>query len=237
MSIRIEYLFPEFAGLFGDIWNIRYLKECMPEAEFIDTAFTDEPAFLKGDVQMVYMGGMTESQQELVIEKLLPYRDRILQLIEGGTVFLMTANAGEVFASYIERDDGSRVTALGVYDLYAKRDMMHRFHTMVLGEFEGMKLVGFKAQFSQLYGDNSDHAFVKITRGCGINPDSMLEGVRIKNFFATSIVGPVFLMNPLLVKYFMELLGVSAPKLAHEEVIMSAYKARLAQFEDPATKY
>jgi len=237
MSARIEYLFPEFANLFGDIWNIRYLKECMPDAEFIDTAYTDEPAFLKGDVQMVYMGGMTESQQELVIKKLLPCRDRILQLIESGTVFLMTANAGEVFASYIERDDGTRITALGVFDLHAKRDMMHRFHTMVLGEFEGMKLVGFKAQFSQLYGDNSDYAFAKVTRGCGINPDSKLEGVRIKNFFATSIVGPLFLMNPLIVKYFMRLLGIEEPKLAHEDVIMSAFDARLRQFEDPAVKF
>ena len=63
MKTRIEYLFPEFANLYGDLWNIRYLRECMPEAEFVETAFTDEPEFLKGDVAMIYMGGMTESQQ------------------------------------------------------------------------------------------------------------------------------------------------------------------------------
>lgn len=230
MSVRIEYLFPEFANLYGDLWNIRYLKECMPDAEVIYTAFTDEPEFIKGDVRMVYMGGMTESQQELVIEKLMPYRDRIMQLVDEGTVFLMTSNAGEVFASYIERDDGSRIPALGVYGLHAKRDMMHRFHTVMLADFGDIRLVGFKAQFSQLYGDNSDCAFAEVVNGCGINPSSKLEGVRIKNFFATSIVGPLFLMNPMLVRYFMRLLGVDDPKLAHEEVITAAYEARLSQF-------
>ena len=237
MSVRIEYLFPEFAGLYGDVWNMRYLKECMPDAEFINTAFTDEPAFLSGDVQMVYMGGMTEDQQELVIQKLMPYRDRIMQLIALGTVFLMTANAGEVFSSYIERDDRSRIPALGVFDLHARRRMMQRFHGMVLAEFEGMRLVGFRAQFSQLYGDNSGYPFASVLRGCGINRESKLDGVRINNFFVSTMVGPLLLMNPPLVKYFMRLLGVEDPKLKHEEVITAAYEARLAQFENKDVKF
>ena len=99
--MKIEVLFPEFANLFGDCWNHRYLKECLPEAEFIYTSYRDEPRFVSDNVQLVYMGAMTESQQELVIEKLLPYRDRIQNMIDSGVVFLMTANAGEILCDYI----------------------------------------------------------------------------------------------------------------------------------------
>ena len=95
--MKIEVLFPEFANLFGDCWNHRYLKACLPEAEFIETSYCSQPRFASEDVQLVYMGAMTESQQELVIKKLLTYKDRIQAMIDSGTVCLMTANAGEVF--------------------------------------------------------------------------------------------------------------------------------------------
>lgn len=231
--MKIEILFPEFANLFGDCWNHRYLKECLPEAEFVETAFADEPAFVNGDVQMVYMGAMTEKSQERVIEKLMPYRDRIQQLIDGGTVFLMTSNAGEVFCDYIENEDGSRVEGLGIFHLHAKRDMMHRYNSTVLGKFGDMKLVGFKAEFSQLYGDN-ENSFAEISYGSGMNKNSKLEGVRINNFFSTAIVGPFLLMNPLFIKYLMQLLGIENPTLAHEEIIMAAYEKRLADIEKMA---
>ena len=105
--------------------------------------------------------------------------------------------------------------------------MLHRFNSVQLCSFENMELVGFKAEFSQLYGDNAGFGFAGVKYGIGINRESRLEGVRINNFFSTSMVGPFAVMNPLFVKYLMRLLGVEDPVLAHEEVIMAAYNKRL----------
>ena len=55
-SIIVESLFPEIANLFGDRMNIHYLKECMAEAEFIDTSLTDQPAFLSAGIYPVFLG-------------------------------------------------------------------------------------------------------------------------------------------------------------------------------------
>lgn len=236
MSIRIEVLFPEFANLFGDCWNVRYLKQCMPEAEFIETPCSEEPRFVREDVQMVYMGAMTERQQELVIETLRPYRDRLQEMIDKGVLFLMTANAGEVFCDYIENEDGSRVEGLGLVHLHSTRDMMHRFHGMALAECEGMKLVCFKTEFAQIQGDNSAFPLAKLLRGCGMNKTSAYEGIRINNFMITSSVGPFLVMNPLFVKYIQTLLGAE-PKLAFEDEIMGAYAQRLGEFESDKIKY
>lgn len=233
--MKIEVLFPEMANLFGDCWNYRYLRECLPEAEFIYTALGDEPAFLSGEVSLVYMGAMTERGQELAVNKLMPHKERIAELVDAGTVFLMTSNAGEVFCDYIENEDGTRIEGLGIFHLHAKRDMMHRHNSTVLGSFEGMELVGFKAEFSQLYGEN-ESPFAAMSFGTGMNAVSKLEGVRINNFFSTSIVGPFLLMNPLFVKYLMKLLGVNEPKLAYEDVIMAAYEKRLADIKRMAQK-
>ena len=86
--MRIEILFPETANLFGDLGNVRYLRSCLPQGEFVETALNEEPRFLTEPMDLVYLGPMTERTQEKVIEKLMPHKERIRELIEQGRVFL-----------------------------------------------------------------------------------------------------------------------------------------------------
>lgn len=236
-GLRIEVLFSEFANLFGELQNINYLKECVPDAEIIYTGLSDKPTFATESVNMIYMGAMTENQQELVIAALTPYKKKIEELIEAGVVFLFTGNAMEVMEAYIENEDGSRIQGLGIFSTYAKRDMMNRFNSLMLGEYEGIKLVGFKSQFSHSYGDNASCYFYDVIKGTGLYPGIMKEGLKKNNFFGTYTVGPFLVLNPLFVKYLLKLLGVEKPVLAHEEVIMAAYQQRLAEFETEGLRY
>ena len=97
----VEILFPESCNLYGDGLNVAYLQQTLPDAEFIYTAITDEPYFAKNDPDFIYLGGTSESIQRRIIEKLLPLKDRILELVDNGIVFLATGNAGEIFAKKI----------------------------------------------------------------------------------------------------------------------------------------
>ena len=71
--MKIEVLFSEVCNLSGDFQNVEYLRQTLPESEFIFTALTEEPAFLNERPDMIYMGTMTEAIQRRVIEKLMPY--------------------------------------------------------------------------------------------------------------------------------------------------------------------
>ena len=235
--MKIEMLYPEVCNLFGDISNIKYLKKCLPDAEIIKTEINSEPAFVTQDIDMIYMGPMPENIQEVAIRKLRPYKERIEELIKKNVVFLVTGNAIELFGKYIENEDGSKITGLGFFDTYAKRDMMHRYNSLILGKYEDIKLVGFKAQFSHSYGDNSNCYFYDVIRGDGLHPGVQTEGLKRNNFFGTYTVGPFLVLNPLFVKYLMTLLGIKEPKLAYEEVIMKAYRQRLSEFEDEKLRY
>lgn len=230
-EIIIETLYPEFANLFGDLMNTGYLKKCLPDATFIDTHLFDEPAFVAKDVSMVFMGAMTEKQQELVITALRPHMDRIKELIDKGCVFLMTGNAMEVFGKEIINEDGTAIEGLKLFDTYAKRAMFNRYNNYMLGEFNKMKILGFKSQFSHSYGDNSNNYFYKVIKGCGINEDSMLEGIHINNFFGTYTIGPLLVSNPPFTKYLMTLMGIDNPQLAFSDTIEAAYNSRITQFE------
>jgi len=236
-EITIEVLYPEIANLFGDLMNIHYLEKCIPNARVIYTGLNDTPAFVSDPVSMIYLGPMTEHQQELVIEALLPYKKQIEYHLERNTVFLLTGNALEIFESYIENEDQSQIVGLNLFPTYAKRNMFHRYNSLILGEFHGINLVGFKAQFSHSYGDNRDCYFYKVLRGDGLCPGNPLEGIHKNNFFGTYTVGPFLVENPLFVKYLLKKMGIENPSLAFEDSIMEAYRKRLSEFQEPKLRY
>ena len=229
--MKIEILFPEYANLFGDMGNVLYLKACLPDAEFVETAMNDTPRFMTEPVNLIYMGPMSEPAQEKVIARLMPYKDKLRELIVGGTCFLFTGNAVEVLYREIE-DNGRKIPGLGLFDLTAKRNFVHRHNSNFIGEFEGMTLLGCKSQFTMAYGDNSSMFFAKAQRGIGINRETGLEGVRKNNFIGTYLVGPLLVMNPPFTRWLLARMGAE-PVLALEDAMNQAYEKRRAEFSDP----
>ena len=226
---KIEILFPEFCNLAGDSSNMRYLRKCMPKAEFIETSFDEEMTFTKANVDLIYLGPMTESRQEKVIEKLKPYTDTIKQKIKENVTFLFTGNALEIMGKYIENEDGSRIEGLGIFDIYSKRDMLNRHNSLFKGLFEDIEIVGFKSQFSMSYGNNENCYFAKVEHGIGMNPKSQLEGIYDHHFIGTYVIGPILILNPLFTKRVIEMMGVDTPYLAFAQETMDAYKQRLKE--------
>ena len=234
--MKIEALFPEVCNLFGDLSNIEYLKKTLPDAELINSPMTDEPAFVTEDIDLIYMGPMTENTQVKVIEKLMPHKKRINRLIQQGTVFLMTGNALEIFGNYIENEDGSKIPCLGIFKIYAKRDMMHRHNSNFLGLYDELFIMGFKTQFTMAYPENGDEdedddeGFIRVVDGIGLNKSSIFEGIHRNNFFGTYLTGPLLIMNPSFTKYLLSILGRGDTPLAFESAVCEAYDKRMEDF-------
>lgn len=235
--MKIEVLFGEVCGLYGDAQNVTYLKATVPQAEFIETKLTNESWFLENDPDMVLIGSMSEKTQRKVIEKLMPHKDRILELIDRGTVILATGNACEIFCSHIcYQTEKLECDGLGIVDLTVENKYFGRYNGKVLADFEDMQIVGFRSQFSFLYGDNSENYFLKVNRGDGINKESKLEGFRVKNLFGTQVLGPILPLNPLFCEYLLKLAGSDAIAAFREEA-MAAYAQRVTEFSDPNVKF
>jgi len=235
--MKIEVLFPEVCNLYGDLFNVEFLKRSYPDIKIINTSLKSEPLFMSEKPDMIYMGSTTERGQELVAEKLLPYKDRILELIGNDTLILLTGNACELFGSYIESESGDRIQCLDILPVYAKRQMMARYNSLYIGKFLDSDVVGFKSQFSHSYGDNSKSYLFETTKGSGLNPDVKNEGFRINNLFCTYLLGPVLLLNPPLAKYMLELMGISDPKLKFEQECYDSYQTRIKEFKEPDKKF
>lgn len=240
MSIVIESLYPEFSNQGGDNGNMMYLRASMPDAEFIDTHFTDEPAFATRGVSMIYMGYMTESEQEKVVDRLMPHRERLRELADAGCVILFTGNAAELLGTSMTTDDGRAIECLGLFDFTTKQDFSERIVEVYLGEMERegadpLDVVGYKIQFTQSVGDNADCHFTRNRVGFGLNRGSDFEGFRRDNIIATWLCGPLLPLNPLLTEYLMGLMGVEGQAAFRKEAL-AAYEGRVEEFKTPGIK-
>lgn len=235
--MTIEILFQEVCGLYGDSQNAVYLQATLPDAEFIFTKLTDKPYFVDHTPDLIYIGCMSESIQRRVIEKLRPYKDRIAQLVDTNIPILATGNAAEIFAKSIHYvTEKIEIDGLRIFDLTVKTDLFKRHNSMALLQMDDIQIVGFRSQFSFLYGNNADYCFAKCVRGIGINPDSKFDGMRKNNLICTQLLGPILPLNPLFCEYLLKLAGSDAPA-AFLETAMDAYNQRLKEFNDPSIKF
>lgn len=240
--MKIEVLFPEICNLYGDLFNVNYLKDCLPEAEVINTSLSDEPLFAKENPDLIYMGTTTESGQVLAIEALSEYKERLKECIDSGVNFLVTGNGMEIFFKKIIEGEKKVCDGLGLFDFVAKRQAKKRYNSLYLGDFdagkENIKIVGFKSLFGFAYGDNDNCTLFNTQRGDGLNPECKGEGIKFNNFFGTYIIGPLLVLNPTFTKWYIEnKLNAGDVKIAFEEAAMDAYNLRVKEFSDPGTGF
>lgn len=229
--MKIEVLYPEICCLFGDKANMRYFELCLPDAEFIKTPVSEKPRFLTEDVDMVYFGSCSESNQERILSRLKGHEDRIKELISKGVIFLMTGNTFEIMGDFIETTDGEKIDGLHIVSFNAKRTIPKRNNSLFLGEFEGMEIVGYTSRFSHSFDIKDEDVFLNVTKGYGSFIDSKTEGIHKNNLYGTYLLGPFLIQNPLFTEYLIKKLGVENPQLAFKDEIMKAYEVRLEQFK------
>lgn len=248
--MKIEVLFPEVCNLYGDLGNVRYLKSSLENAvrlsdgapiydvEIIETHLTDKPLFLREKPDLIYMGTMTEIGQKLVIKKLSQYKDQLRKCIEDGVNFLVTGNAVEVFGNAIIEDGEEVIRGLGLVDIETRRSSLDRYNCLYVGDFDAgdeqpLKVVGYKSLFGFIYGNDVENNELETVVGYGSNLDTKKEGIRINNFVATQLIGPLLPLNPLLTKWYMNVVFEVGFEPACNEAALEAYQARLDEYMTP----
>ena len=251
--MKIEILYPEIANLFGDLANIKYIMASTPGCQVVGTDLNTKPAFLtEDDIDLVYMGTMSENNQIVAMEHLEPYKDEIKRAIDRGQRFLMTGNAFEVFCKDItDLDDmpinrfPERVTVetkttrcLGIFDISVKRAVMHRLNSLYLGKYGDLEIVGFKSIFTYAEKNADYPALFETTRGPGLDKaEGTGEGIRYKNFMATYLTGPLMVLNPKFMIRFLIECGGTNIKPPHMGAAMAAYEQRVEEFKREKLNY
>ncbi len=231
----IEVLYSEFGNMYGEVYNAMFLDKASEEIEVVYTSLHREPHFLNHKIDMIYMTNIRDGKTYVILEELKKYKDRLAEMIENETIFLLTGNALELFGSYI-LENGQKTEGLGLFNYYVEKDFTIKYASWVKGWFNDIEIIGHRNQFSKCH--NIEQPFIQVTDGSGSDidsTDSKIEGIHYKNFFATYLLGPFLIMNPLFTKYLLGLLGID--QMNFEEPVMKAYQKRMEYFHKPDARF
>lgn len=228
--MKIEYLYPELGNLYGDSGNFKYLRQSLPQAEFVETSVGQRPAFLDG-VDFTYCGSMTENGQAIAIEQLRPFTQEIKKALDNGARLLFTGNAMEVLGEKIIAGK-EVIEGLGILPIVATRHLDNRTNGFYLGTTaSGLLITGFISRGSDITADGLA-PFTKTIRGYGRSGLNQDEGVVYHNFSGTSMNGPLLVLNPDYTSELMHDLGATGQPAFYQQA-KKAYDKRLAEFQDP----
>ncbi len=245
---KIEILFPEVTNLYGDLENIKYLKESQESSiEIIETSLNQEPLFVRECPDLIFMGTMTEEAQELVINRLEKYKERLIELIDSGVLFLITGNAVEIFGESIIDISSidlnvckeKNIKGLNIFNFRTEKNMLERYNSLYIGKFEkfnqNIEIVGYKSVFSFSFAESRPNyePLIVTERGIGINKETKEEGVCKNNFMATYITGPLLILNPYFAKFILSKMGLEDCSLMYEKEAIDAYESRLIEYKEP----
>lgn len=221
--MKIEFLYPELT-MYGDSFNIKYLAMCNKRIEVIYTPINKKPYFVSHNVDMVYLGSLSESSQIAVINKLMPYKDRINELIKDDKIFLVTGSAMEIFGKSIKRNN-QIIKCLNIFCYETEYDYSNRYHDLYEGEYEDIKIIGFKCQYTTI-NNVIEKPLFNTTKGMGNSKNSKDEGIRYRNFMASEVLGPLLIYNPLMIKKILKMLYLKQD-LKFEKDVMESYENKL----------
>lgn len=237
--MTIEVLYPEVCDLYGDLENPEYLARAL-DARVVRTSLSEKPRFTGGGVDLVYMGSAASYGQKLARDALAPHVDALTARTASGGVTLFTGSAFDVLGHYI-LEDGVNVPMLGLLPFYSVADFYTRYNAIYLGKFGPHMVVGHKSRFGHsflLSGAPSPlpgpiTGLFETLRGMGLGPDTVWEGMRSNNLFATCLLGPLLIQNPPFARHLLSLLTPAPPNLPFEAAAMDAYARRLSEYQDP----
>ncbi len=231
--MKAEILFPDIINLYGELWNGKILKLLLKDNCYF-TNYTKQPKFVTEDIDLIYIGPTSEIKQKYVLNVLMSYRKRILELINKGTIFLCVGNGGDYFGRYI--DDGTnKILCLNIFDYYTKIDFSTRHNCLFLGHDDELEYVGFKSQFGLLYNIDDQYNWIRTDRGHGNDLTSKYEGFKYNNFYLTNLMGPFLIMNPYFLKNLFQLKNSNFDLYLFDKLVL-AYNQRVKEFKDSHTK-
>lgn len=204
MKIKILHLYPDLLNLYGDKGNIECIKHRLLwrdiEAEVV--AVMSEDDFDISDADIIFLGGGSDREQNIVCEKLLKRKDELVSYVENGGTLLATCGGYELLGKSYQCEDKT-IEALGILDIYAISGEDRLTDNVVLqSDLLDCKIVGFENHGSRMK-IGSHEPLGKVLCGNGNDGEAGYEGVVYKNVVATYLYGPLLPKNPKLCDYII----------------------------------
>ena len=203
--MKILHLYHDLMNLYGDYANVSALCRMLElnniEFSLDKKSLGDEVDFSEYD--FIYIGSGSEENMKLALSSLKEKRDELAEYIENEKFLLLTGNSfemlGEKITSFLGEFEG-----LGIFPFTVTEHNKTRTTDDSVVNFPeaDITLVGFINKCSEIEGITTPMFNVEMGLSNGKNQKT--EGIRYKNLFGTHLTGPLFVKNPIFLKYIAE---------------------------------
>jgi len=213
MFLNIGWLYPDLMNTYGDRGNIIALSRRLKLRKIkpvIHKISINEPGGLISKMDIIFMGGAQDKQQEIVNRDLKNNKGQYLKkAIAQGVPGLFVCGAYQFLGKYYKTADGTLIEGLGAFDLYTENPGINfpRCIGNIIIEsplFPKIKLVGFENHGGRSFLADKKQAFAHVVKGFGNNGEDKTEGIYYKNSFGTYLHGPILPKNPELADYLIK---------------------------------
>ncbi|MEA1959950.1 MAG: glutamine amidotransferase [Bacillota bacterium] len=205
----IAHMYPDLMNLYGDWGNLICIKRRMEwrglTCEIRSIGL--EQSFQMKDVDMIFMGGGSDREQNLVYHDLIQKSDELMNEVDDGLPVLCVCGAYQLLGKEYRAYDGTIMKGLGLFDLYTIGEKDRLIGNIAIeSELDEDKasVVGFENHGGRTYLDDAELSpFGSVLRGYGNNGKDGGEGLHYRNLIGTYLHGPLLPKNPVVADYFI----------------------------------
>jgi CobQ-like glutamine amidotransferase family enzyme len=204
VKISVGHLYPDYLNIYADRGNIAVLAaRARARGHELDVrAIGMRDPVPTRDVDLFYVGGGQDREQELVAHDLVAKAGPLREAVEEGAVFLAVCGGYQLLGrSYLDVA-GNELPGIGLLPLRTvagdRRMIGDVLLESTLDEAPGNTIAGFENHAGRTVLDAGAEPLGRVVAGYGNDGSSGFEGCRLGRALGTYLHGPLLPRNPWL---------------------------------------
>jgi lipid II isoglutaminyl synthase (glutamine-hydrolysing) len=199
VRVRVGHLYPDYLNIYADRGNIAVLAERARrrghELEVAAIGLGDPVR--PGEVDLYYIGGGQDREQELVAHDLAGKADALRAAVESDTAFLAVCGGYQLLGRSYRDVAGLELPGIALLPLHTVAGARRMIGDVLLDcTWAGRTLAGFENHAGRTLLDDGAEPLGRVLAGFGNDGVSSFEGCRYRRAYGTYLHGPLLPRNP-----------------------------------------
>lgn len=210
----IAHMYPDLMNLYGDRGNLVCLQrriEWYGHNCRLKNVYKGEQIDFDS-IDMLFMGGGSDREQELVYQDLLDRAEILKAKINEGLPVLCICGAYQLLGTSYRANDGSTMAGLGLFDFHTISKKSRLIGNILIEcQFNDqvIEVVGFENHAGRTFINDPDlKPLGTVIKGYGNNGTDSTEGIKYKNLIGTYLHGPLLPKNPAITDWYINQMAI-----------------------------